>query len=323
MSGETVARTRFGLPSWRRIGTAAGALFWTWLIARWIALWAGYREPFFPSAPFERAAEGLHVDAEVIGSTAGPLAVSADFVAGLLSWFGDVAAFVAIGVTSLPDLAAGAWLTVVLTVVSILLGLPLAVALSVGRIYGGPITGSLSLGFVELIRGTPLLAQLFVVYYGMNLSQYFQSFTFGPLPAAAVWVAIVGFTINSAAYQAEYIRAAVESVDSGQLTAARSIGLSQLDGIRYVVLPQGLRYAIPGWTNELVYLIKYSSLATFIIVPELFTRAQDIASDTFRYQDVYLLVALFYLALVLSATVFMNRVERAVAIPGLGVRDGR
>ncbi|WP_254545643.1 amino acid ABC transporter permease [Halomarina pelagica] len=323
VGGETVTRTRVGLPSWQRIGTAVGALFWGWLIVRWIALWAGYSRPFLPSAPFVRAEEGLHIDAEVIGSTGGPLAIPADVVAGLLSWLGDVAGFVAIAATSLPDLAAGAWLTVVLTVASILLGLPIAVALSVARIYGGPVSRSLSLGYIELIRGTPLLAQLFVIYYGLNLSAYFQTFTAGPLPAAAVWVAVVGFTINSAAYQAEYIRAAVESVDAGQLTAARAVGLSKLDGIRYVVLPQGLRYAIPGWTNELVYLIKYSSLATFIVVPELFTRADDIASETFQYQDVFLLVALFYLALVLSATVFMDRVEQAVAIPGVGVRGGR
>ncbi|MFC6837597.1 amino acid ABC transporter permease [Halomarina ordinaria] len=323
MSGETVTRSRLSLPSWGQVGFVAGVLFWAWLVVRWLALWVGYTEPFFPAGPFERAAEGLTVDAEVIGGTTGALARPADIAAGLLSWCGDVAGFVAIGVTSLPDLAAGAWVTVVLTVAGILLGLPIAIALSVARIYGGRLTRALSLGYIELIRGTPLLAQLFVVYYGLNLSQYFRDLTVGVLPSAAVWVAIVGFTVNSAAYQAEYIRAAVESVDEGQLTAARSIGLSRLDGIRYVVLPQGLRYAIPGWTNELVYLIKYSSLATFITVVELFTEGEAIANATFRYQDVYILLGLFYLALVLSATVFMDRVERAVAIPGLGVDEGR
>ena len=180
----------------------------------------------------------------------------------------------------------------------------------------------LALMYTEFIRGTPLLAQLFVLYYGLNASQVVVV-----LPGVgrgqfvsntAVLVAIIGFIINSSAYQAEYIRSALQSVDPGQLTAARSVGLSRLEGIRYVVLPQGLRYAIPGWTNELVYLVKYSSLAAFIAVPELFRAAQDIASNTYRVLDIFLWVAILYLALVLSLSVAMSRFETRVAIPGVG-----
>ena len=164
-----------------------------------------------------------------------------------------------------------------------------------------------------------------MLYYGLNLSQYFRGLTSfaGVTVDPALWVAVIGFTINSAAYQAEYIRAAIESVDPRQLVAARSVGLDQLDGIRYVVLPQGLRYAIPGWTNELVYLIKYSSLATFITVTELFTAANDVASETFRYTAMFTVVALFYLLLVLTATTIMSTVEDRVAIPGIGGAEGR
>jgi polar amino acid transport system permease protein len=139
----------------------------------------------------------------------------------------------------------------------------------------------------------------------------------------AVWVAIVGFTLNSAAYQAEYIRSALQSVEGGQLTAGRAIGLPKLAAIRHIVLPQGLRYAIPGWTNELIYLIKYSSLAAFITVPELFNRANAIASGNFRYLGVFTVTALFYLALVITASRLMNRVEDRVAIPGIGHSEGR
>ena len=143
------------------------------------------------------------------------------------------------------------------------------------------------------------------------------------MPRAAAVVAIVAFTINSSAYQAEYIRAALQSVDAGQLTAARSVGLSRLQGIRHVVLPQGLRYAIPGWTNEFVYLLKYSSLAAFITVPELFRRARNIGSDTFQFTDIYLIVGLLYLALVITTAMLMNRLERRVTIPGVGMAVGR
>ncbi|MFC6726506.1 amino acid ABC transporter permease, partial [Halobium palmae] len=232
----------------------------------------------------------------------------------VLSGVFEAAAF---AVEYLPALATGLWLTVVLTVVSTLLGLPIAVLLSVTRVYG---TASkyLSLIYTELFRGTPLLAQLFVLYYGLDLSGAVPGPLQGVFANRAVWVAMLGFVLNSAAYQAEYIRSALISVDEGQLTAGRAIGLSKVRSIRYVVLPQGLRYAIPGWTNELVYLIKYSSLAAFITVPELFNRAQSIASENFRYTAVFVLTALLYLGLVLSATRLMSAVEDRVAIPGLG-----
>jgi len=139
-----------------------------------------------------------------------------------------------------------------------------------------------------------------------------------PVPRAAAAIAVVGFTINSSAYQSGYIRSALQSVDPGQLTAARSVGMTKLQGIRHVVLPQGLRFAIPGWTNEFVYLIKYSSLAAFITVPDLFRLARDIGADTFQFTDIYVVVAALYLVLVLTTAMAMGRVESWVAIPGLG-----
>ncbi|MDS0259500.1 amino acid ABC transporter permease [Haloarcula sp. S1CR25-12] len=301
---------------WALLGLA---VFWGWLVVRWTndfllpaAVALPSDQSFFPAAPFASAAESLTATASSLGVAGAPLA----FAAGLLS-------FVAGAIPSLPALARGAWLTIVLTVVGIALGFVLAVPLSVARVYGGRALRWLSLSYTELIRGTPLLAQLFLLYFGLpstKLLRYVPGVGSGFVPGTAALVAIVGFTINSAAYQAEYIRSALESVDAGQLTAARSIGLSKREGIRYVVLPQGLRYAIPGWSNELVYLIKYSSLASFITVRELFFRAESIANETFRYTELYVLAALFYIALVVSASVAMNVVEERTAIPGLGGR---
>jgi polar amino acid transport system permease protein len=298
---------------------AAGPLFWGWLVVRWLNDWlggvlVGRGEPLLPAEPFESAAAVLDGLAASLGALGWPV----DVLAGL-------AGFAAFGVEFLPALAQGAWLTVVLTAVSIVLGFLVAVPLSVARVYGTR-SAWLSLAYTELIRGTPLLAQLFVLYYGLSLSAWIRELPAvgtGIVPGQAVWVATVGFTINSAAYQAEYIRAALESVAAGQLTAARAVGLSKLDGIRYVVLPQGLRYAIPGWSNELVYLIKYSSLAAFITVPELFNRADTIAADNFEYTAMYALAALLYLGLVLSASKLLALLERRVAIPGLGQVAGR
>lgn len=325
------------LPGKRRLVVAAvGVVFWSWLGLRWAyhnslldrlftalglpdlirsELGVLQREPWVPAAPF-RAVADVFVD---VSAALGPASVLTEWV----TWLFDLLAF---ATRAGPALAAGAYVTVYLTLASMLLGLLIAVPLSTVRVYGGPVLSRVSLAYTELIRGTPLLAQLFFLYYGLPLASAIDSLGFpgtGPIPRAAVFVAIIGFTINSSAYQSEYIRAALQSVDSGQLVAARSIGLSKVQGIRHVVLPQGLRYAIPGWTNEFVYLIKYSSLAAFITVPELFREAQTIASDTFRYTDVYVVVAALYLALVLTTALAMNGLETAVAIPGIGTDAGR
>jgi polar amino acid transport system permease protein len=308
------------MPGWRRfVGGGAFALFWAWLVVRWVHDWfvapSGEPEPFVPVGPFETA----NAVAKSLAASLGPFGLPFDWLAGLF-------AFAAGAIPSLPALAQGAWLTVVLTVVGIALGFVLAVPLSVARVYGGRALRWTALSFTELIRGTPLLAQLFVLYYGTDLTLFIRNVPgvgVGVVPDQAVWVAIIGFTINSAAYQAEYIRSALTSVGSGQLTAARAVGLTQVEGIRYVVLPQALRYAIPGWTNELIYLIEYSSLATFTTVGELFNQTESIANETYRYTELFVTAGLFYLALVLSASLVMNKVEDWTAIPGIGQSGSR
>jgi polar amino acid transport system permease protein len=281
----------------RAVATLLAVVFWGWLTVRWVNDWFGgvlvaRNEPLVPPKAVTAVGAGLPVLDGVFES-------------------------LAFAVQYLPQLSSGLWLSIVLTLVSLAFGLVLAIPLSVARVYGRW-SGYLSLFYTELVRGTPLLAQLFVLYYGLDLAGYVPSVARGLFPNPAVWVAILGFILNGAAYQAEYIRAAIESVEAGQLTAGRAVGLSKLESIRFIVLPQALRYAIPSWSNEFVYLIKYSSLAAFITVPELFNRANTIASENFRYTAVFTLVGLLYLALVLSASRFMSWVESTTAIPGVG-----
>jgi polar amino acid transport system permease protein len=300
-----------------RIGLAAYVLFWGWLVARWTNDWIlpegvgpGRGEPFVSPSLVERLGESVVEVAVML-----PLSLGAPVVVFLDS--------AVLAVSYLPALAAGVYVTLLLTVAGIAFGFVIAVPLSVSRVYGGPLKYP-ALAYTELIRGTPLLAQLFVLYYGTNLTVVIRELPgvgVGPIPAQAFWVAIIGFTINSSAYQSEYIRSALQSVDEGQLTAARAVGLSKIEGIRYVVLPQGLRLAIPGWSNELVYLIKYSSLASFITVRELFKAGQSIASQNFRFLLVFTLVALMYLAVVITVSKLTTEVERRTAIPGLGSGD--
>jgi polar amino acid transport system permease protein len=316
-------------------GVVGGAL-WLWLLARWAAhntlldsvfttiglpdlirseVRVGVREPWIPAAPFEAIADAIGGVAAAVGP--------AGFFFEWLAWPFELAAF---ATSTGPALAEGAFITVYLTVFSMAFGLVIAVPLAVTRVYGGPVSSRLSLAYTELIRGTPLLAQLFFFYFGLPLAGIIGSvgiMELSGMPRTAAVVAIIAFTINSSAYQAEYIRAALQSVDEGQLTAARSVGLSKLEGIRHVVLPQGLRFAIPGWTNEFVYLIKYSSLAAFITVPDMFRRARDIGSDTFQYTEIYVVVGLCYLGLVITTAMAMNRLEDRLSVPGIGQSAGR
>ncbi|AXR76657.1 amino acid ABC transporter permease [Natrarchaeobaculum sulfurireducens] len=306
----------------RQVLFAALAVFWAWLLVRWVydftlGRWGvgpGAGENFISPAPVEAVAATLEGSVVALG----PVRLPVDWLAALVD---GVALAIDIG----PALATGAWYTVVITSVAIVLGFFIAVPMAVLRVYGGPFRW-VSLAYTELIRGTPLLAQLFVLYYTPYLAIWLNDMETvgqGFVPDYAFWIAIIGFTINGSAYQAEYIRGALESVDEGQLTAARALGLSKLEGIRHVVLPQTLRYAIPAWTNELVYLIKYSSLAGFITVPELYYRASRIASSTFEYTPIFTLLALVYIGIVLSATELMSDVERRVSVPGIGGADGR
>jgi len=291
-----------GVSAGRILLVAAGVLFWGWLLVSWANRWLG----------------------GVVAPVGDPL-VAPGLVEGALASLPVLAAYAsdaAFVVDLTPDLAQGTWLTVVITGVSLVVGFLLAVPLAVARVYGR-FSAWLSLAYTELLRGTPLLAQLFVLYYGLNLGRYVPGALSGVFPRDVVWVAILGFTLNGAAYQAEYIRGAVESVDEGQITAGRAIGLSKIEAIYHVVLPQALRYAIPSWTNEFVYLIKYSSLAAFITVPELYYRADQVASETFRYTLIFVVTGAMYLALVITASKLMERVDDRVAIPGLGAARER
>ena len=192
------------------------------------------------------------------------------------------------------------------------LGAVLGLILAVLRVYGrGPLYPAylLASGYVHLFRGTPLLVQLMTIYFALPT----VGVRFSPLGAG-----ILALTLNTAAYQAEYFRGAIQSVRAGQMQAALALGLSRLQAIRYVVLPQALRLVIPPWSNELIYMVKGSAVVYLIGVLELMGQAKNIAARTFRNFEVYIVVALFYLALIFLLTVILRVVERRTRIPGLG-----
>ncbi len=209
---------------------------------------------------------------------------------------------------SLPALLGGTGVTVELTAICIAAGFVLGWALALGRIYGGRFVYAVCTGYVEFVRGTPLLVQLFFLYYGLPD----VGVVLPPLLAAGI-----AMGLNTAAYQAEYFRGAIRSIPRGQVEAAYALGMSRFQAFRHIVLPQAMRIVIPAWSNELIYMLKYSSLAFVVGVPELMGRANLIAARNFRYFELYLIVAGIYIALVWTLAGIISLFERRFKVPGL------
>ena len=209
-----------------------------------------------------------------------------------------------------PDLLRGLYLTVELTLISAVVGFVFAVPLVLAVIYGNKFFKNISKAYITVVRGTPLLVQLFFVYYGL------PSIGIKVTPFTA---ALIGFLLNSAAYQAEYMKGGFLSITTEQMEAAYSIGMSKWQSIKEIIFPQAFRFSIPALSNEMIYLIKYTSIAYIIQVEELFAQAKYFASDTFYHLEIFLLIGAVYLILVYGVTWSSDWLEEKLKIPGFDV----
>ena len=219
--------------------------------------------------------------------------------------------FISFFAQSLPKLLDGLSITLFLTFLSLILGFLLGISLALGRIYTPKIISWLCIGYIEIIRGTPLLVQLFILYFGLPS----VGIRLTPITAA-----VIGLSLNSGAYQAEYLRGSIQSIKSGQMIAARTLGMTKTHAVAHVILPQALRTSIPAWSNELIYLLKYTSIAYIIQVVELTAEGKFIAADTFRYLEIFTMIAIIYLSLTVLFTEIIDRIEYRIRIPGLGTK---
>lgn len=206
-----------------------------------------------------------------------------------------------------PALLKGFSVSVLLIVPSSILGLCIGVLAGALRVYGNPVTRRFADTYVALFRGVPLVVQLFTWYFGLpHLGIYLS-------PVAA---SVMGFSLCSGAYHSEYIRGALLSIKQGQLLAAQALGFTKLRMVVSIILPQALRRALPGCGNEVIYLIKYSSLAYMVTCIELTGEAKILASHSFKYMEVFLSVGVFYLILVSFAGWILHQVEDRLSLPG-------
>lgn len=204
---------------------------------------------------------------------------------------------------SLPFLLKGAVWTVLLSLGGMFFGLVLGFFLALMRLSQNMIVRAVARVYVSFFRGTPLLVQLFMIYYGLPE----LGIQLDPLPAA-----LVGFSLNMAAYICEILRAAIASIDRGQWEAAASIGMTRAQTLRRTILPQAARTALPPLGNSFISLVKDTSLAATIQVPEMFRQAQLITARTFEIFSMYLTAALIYWVLASTLAALQNMLENRV-----------
>ena len=206
----------------------------------------------------------------------------------------------------------GLTVTIPLTAISFTLALIIAVAVALVQFAHVPVLQRLARFYIWVIRGTPVLVQLFVVFYGLPDI----GIVLDPFPAA-----IIVFSINEGAYCAETMRAALEAVPAGQMEAGYCVGMSYLQIIRRIVLPQALRTAFPPLSNSLISMVKDTSLAANITVMEMFMATQRIAARTYEMLPLYCEVAAIYLLFSTVLTFIQRAGERRLS--SYGKRDGK
>ncbi|PQZ96507.1 amino acid ABC transporter permease [Arthrobacter sp. MYb227] len=190
--------------------------------------------------------------------------------------------------------------TIPLALISFVLGLAIALLMALMRLSTNRVVSFIARAYISVIRGTPLLVQLFVIFYGLPSI----GFTIDPWPSA-----IIAFSLNVGGYAAEVIRAAILSVPKGQWEAGYTIGMSRTTTLRRLILPQAARVAVPPLSNTFISLVKDTSLASVILVTELFRKAQEIAAFSQEFMLIYTEAALVYWVICLVLSTGQSRLE--------------
>jgi len=190
--------------------------------------------------------------------------------------------------------------TIPLTAVSFVVGMVIAVVVALMRLSPVRVVSGAARVYVSAVRGTPLLVQLFIIFYGLPS----LGVTLDPWPAATI-----AFSINVGGYAAEVVRSSILSVPRGQWEAAATVGMDYPTALRRVVLPQASRIAVPPLSNTLISLVKDTSLASTVLVTDMFRVAQQIAAPTYQFFTLYGLAALYYWVVCLVLSTLQDRLE--------------
>ena len=211
-------------------------------------------------------------------------------------------------IENLPYILGGVWVTLTVVAGALSMGLVAGLILAVAQVYGNRVVRRLVGVYVWFFRGIPLLVLLFLFYFGFLAALQID------LSPFIVSIIVLGFI--SSAYQSQIIRGAILSIPEGQLKAARAIGMSDLKAIVFIILPQALRLAIPGWTNEYTIIMKDSAITYALGVTEILARARHVAERTYQHFWIYILAGFIFLVLTYIGTKLLQLLEDKVAISG-------
>lgn len=196
----------------------------------------------------------------------------------------------------------GAKFTIILAIFTVLFGVVLGTLLALMRISKNKALNAIAAVYVEFIRGTPLMVQLFIIYYALP--------TIIGLNIPEMQSAIMALAINSGAYVAEIIRAGIQAVDKGQMEAARSLGMPYGMAMRYIIIPQAIKNILPALGNEFIVVIKESSVVSVIGIKELMYNADTVRGNTFRAFEPLIVAAIMYFIMTFTLSKLMGRFER-------------
>ncbi len=204
----------------------------------------------------------------------------------------------------LPVLVKGAAMTMELTCLAVVFGTIIGLGVALARLSRSPLLRGPASLYTWWMRGTPLLMQLFLIYYGLPQ----VGLTFDPFPAAAL-----GMTLNAAAYIAEILRGGILSIDRGQMEAARSLGMNYVQAMRWVILPQTVPRVIPPMGNEVIARLKDSSLVSTIAMVDLMRAAQQMIATTFQPLEIFFAAGVLYLIMTTAFTAIFGSWEKRLA----------
>ncbi len=198
---------------------------------------------------------------------------------------------------SVPQLLQGALLSMQLVVVSGIFGLVIALPLALGRLSPNPLISTGPYAYIFFFRGTPLLVQLFLVYYGLGQFEAVRSSIFWPILREPYWCAVITMSMHTGAYIAEILRGAIQAVPAGEVEATRALGMSRVTAYRRIILPRAARIGLPAYGNEVILMLKASALASTITLLDLTGMARTIIARTYTPVEIFTTAGAIYLAL--------------------------
>ncbi|WP_408003617.1 ABC transporter permease [Pseudomonas saliphila] len=214
----------------------------------------------------------------------------------------------------LPQLWEGTLVTLELVGLAVLIGLILAIPLGLGRASRHWYIRAVPYSYIFFFRGTPLILQLFLVYYGLSQFAVVRDSMFWPYLREPYWCALITMTLHTAAYIAEILRGAIQAVPPGEVEAARALGMSRSQALQYIILPRAIRIGLPAYGNEVILMLKASAVVYTVTLMDLMGVVRTINSRTYQFELFFLVAGLIYLTITILFTQVFKLVERWLKI---------